>query len=270
MKKIIKYLFALLGMVFFMAACEVNDPVLWTKGVTGFEESHILVYFEKEDALDRTQSIEVMLIGKQQKNPIDLTISIDESSTANVSQYDLSGTTITIPANSSYGEIEIDCYRDEFVPGEVQTVVLNLSGESVGPEFQTVTVTIEKELFCPITEASNFIGDYICTEVGYMDYPCTFTLDGVDPLKIWNDNFYDWGADPLYYILSGDLDQTITVPAQTITYGGGYIDTCTGSGYYDGCKGTFHVEYSFDGGTVIHDFNPATGKSSIVHLKKGK
>lgn len=252
-----------------MTACEINDPATWTKALTGFEETSILVYFNKEDALDRTETVKVMLIGKQQNSPINLTISIDPSSTADATQYDLAGTAVTIPANSSYGEVDLDCYRDEFDPGEVQTVVLNLTGNDIGPEFQTVTITIEKELFCPITDASNFIGDYICTEIGYTDYSCTFTLDGVDPLKIWNDNFYDWGADPLYYILSGDLDQIITVPAQTINFGGG-TDTCTGTGYYDGCKGTFHVEYSFDGGTVIHDFNPDTGKSSIVFKKKGE
>lgn len=270
MKKIIKYTLVLLGLFIILPACEKNDPVIWDQLLAGFEDSSALIYFNKESNTDITATFGVMLIGKQQSSALTYTISVDaENTTADASQYNLGTTSVTIPANSSIGEFDFTGIRDEFEPGEVKTVVLNLAGENIGSEFATLTLTLEKELFCPITDASNFIGDYICTEVGYGDYSCAFTQDQTDPLKIWNDNFYDWGADPVYYILSGDLDQTITVPTQTISYAyGAYSDELSGSGYYDGCKGTFHVEYNLGGSTVIHDFNPDTGKSKIVRTSR--
>jgi len=124
-------------------------------------------------------------------------------------------------------------------------------------------------------DINNFLGAYDCDEAGYAIYPMNFTLDPSVANRIHNDNFWDWAAAgaTVYYDLSGDDAQTVTVPDQPFTFGDGVVGSVSGSGSYDACTGamTLHYDVIYDGSTypTDHVFTPAAeGKKSTVSSKK--
>ena len=122
------------------------------------------------------------------------------------------------------------------------TVVETTLGGKVS-EPKTVEVIIKP--FCPLN-INNFLGNSVCTEEGYGDYPAGFTLAAGQTKRIVNDNFWDYPAPgaTIYYDLSGDINQTVTVPKQDFTFGDGEVGWVQGSGVYDGCAKTMNVTYS--------------------------
>ncbi|MFW6290150.1 MAG: hypothetical protein ACOC0R_04200 [Mariniphaga sp.] len=124
------------------------------------------------------------------------------------------------------------------------------------------TVEVSIEPFCALS-IDLFTGAFICNEEGYGEYPVTFTTDPEVQNRILNSNFWDWPAEGevIYYDLSGDIDQIVTVPKQSFTFGDGTVGSVEGSGVYDSCTRTMTVDYSVEyGGDVSathHEFKVA-------------
>jgi hypothetical protein len=133
-------------------------------------------------------------------------------------------------------------------------------------------VDLSLGFFCPLN-IDDFTGAYDCDESGYGVYSISFTLDPVVVNRIHNDNFWDWAGpgQTLYYDLSGDNDQIVTVPEQPFVYGDGSEGKVSGTGTYDGCSGTMIVDYkvTYDGSVydTHHEFAPAAKKSASFILK---
>jgi hypothetical protein len=276
MKKYLLKPAMLLAAILLITACE-SDPILFEGSSIGFERPSSSVWLAKELTSDLVVPVRIMLIGAQKNQAISAAMSIDATSTAEPDQYSLSGTTFTIPAESSFGSVDLTVKLDMFEPGESKTLVLSLAGDNLAVNFSQMTLTITKEKFCPINDATLFTGDYLCNERGYGEYSCSFELDPVNDFAIWNDNFWDWPAPgaKVKYILSGDIDQIVTVPSQSWQDDGGDTYTITGTGTYDGCYGTMIVDYQMkylDGSlayTVHHEFAPDTKKSKTILKQKG-
>lgn len=123
-----------------------------------------------------------------------------------------------------------------------------------------LSVEVSIEPFC-VLDINKFTGAFDCDEEGYGVYPVNFTLDPDVQNRIINDNFWDWPADGevIYYDLSGDIDQIVTVPKQTFTFGDGTVGWVEGSGVYDGCAGTMVVDYDVEYGGEVnathHEFS---------------
>jgi hypothetical protein len=136
-------------------------------------------------------------------------------------------------------------------------------------------LTLRYGFFCPLN-INDFVGPYNCDEAGYGVYAVNFTLDTLQANTILNDNFWDWAAPGaiVYYVLSGDLDQIVTVPDQPFTFGDGTVGSVSGSGTYDGCLGTMIVDYDVNyGGDIYpthHVFTPAGKSTYTVKVPKSQ
>jgi hypothetical protein len=121
------------------------------------------------------------------------------------------------------------------------TVVETTYG-GVQSEPRTVEVVINP--FC-VLDINVFLGAAICNEPGYGDYEVFFTLDETVPNRIHNDNHWDWAAagSTLYYDLSGDINQIVTIPNQPWVAANGATYYTSGSGTYDTCQGIMVVDF---------------------------
>ena len=137
-------------------------------------------------------------------------------------------------------------------------------------------VEVNVASFCQF-DINNFIGAYSCDEAGYGPYDVNFTIHPTMANTIVNDNFWDYPAAGavIYYTLSGDFLEEVTVPKQDFEFGDGYMGWVEGSGTYDGCAYTmtmvYTVFYEGDEYTTYHSFSPATkGTTYNITLKKSK
>lgn len=258
--KIIKYFVILFLGVVILSSCEkLNEPKILSSVQVGFEFRTSTLMLDYIAGADVPTTVRVMVIGAQQSTAITLNISVDAASTAvEGTHFDLASTTVTIPANTSWGEFTLIGHAGAFTGGgQTENIVLNLTTTgsiSVAPNFATTTTKLQT--VCPF-DINNFLGEYFINEAGYGEYATTITLDPVVANRIWITNFWDWTNDLAYY----DFDPVtgeVTMPPQIILMGSGLTPyNCYGTGTYDPCEYTFHMEY--DGSDVagtIHDFYP--------------
>lgn len=117
--------------------------------------------------------------------------------------------------------------------------------------------------FCTF-DIDNFTGRFTCSDTTegeyYGDYSVNFTKDTTTENRIINDNFWDYPDDgeTIYYDLSGDAYQTVTVPLQDFVFKDGMTGTVEGAGIYDACNSTMSVDYILlygkDTNDVHHEF----------------
>lgn len=89
--------------------------------------------------------VKVHLVGPHQSS--DTTVNFEVSGTATSgSQYTISGNSTTIPANSSFGDINITALGAGLTPGQSRTIVLTLTGGTfaVSENYKTYTITLTK------------------------------------------------------------------------------------------------------------------------------
>lgn len=141
----------------------------------------------------------------------------------------------------------------------VAATAITTEGTVSSPKVLAVYV----EPFC-ILDLNTYIGSFSCDETGYGIYNVNFTKHPTLANSIVNDNFWDFAGpgSVVYYTLSGDFLEEVTVPKQDFEFGDGYVGWVEGSGTYDGCNHTmtmvYTVFYEGDEYTIYHDFAPAT------------
>lgn len=256
-KRLINILF--IAFILVMAGCEnVNDPIVWEGKQIGFDGNSSQVFVDYTAATSSMVEIPVMLIGEQQGSPISYTVTVDAANTtaAEGVVYNIAQKSKSINASSSYSYIEVEVLPSGFTEGgQTETISLNVTSDQVevAPNFANFTLNVTS--FCAFN-IDNFVGTYDVDEPGYGVYEVNAAAIDVDTLQI--DNFWDSGW-AVNYVFSGDLNQTVLIPAQSADFGDGLILTVTGSGTYDGCTGNFSVQYSVDGNDgVNYDTNTHT------------
>ncbi|MDR9388468.1 MAG: Calx-beta domain-containing protein [Balneolaceae bacterium] len=76
-------------------------------------------------------SVEVQLIGEQKTSDVSVSYAVHSSTTATSgTHYTVSGTSVTIPANSSTADINVGLSPGDLTPGQEVKLVLELQGGS--------------------------------------------------------------------------------------------------------------------------------------------
>lgn len=147
--------------------------------------------------------------------------------------------------------------------GKVKITIYETSADGTEAEPTVLEVTVLK--FCALN-IKEFTGIFDCDEAGYGVYPVNFTKHPTIANTIVNDNFWDWpGAGAtVYYTLSGDFDQKISVPKQNFEFGDGYVGWIEGSGTYDGCTHEMTIDY-----TVFYEDEEYDTHHEFTAAKKG-
>jgi len=150
-------------------------------------------------------SVRVNLAGAHRSTPVSVTFQIDPAGTAIAgTHYNMitTGTTVTIPPNSSYAYIYFEVLDDNIEPLTNWDLKFELTGGDlpVHPTYSILTRRIQT--LCAFAR-TNFLGVYDTDEPGYHHYDVTFTEDPDDANTIVNDNFWDSGVS-IKYVLNAN------------------------------------------------------------------
>jgi len=144
--------------------------------------------------------------------------------------------------------------------GKAVLTVTETTSAGVKSGDTVLEITVKK--FCAF-DINNFIGAFDCDEAGYGVYGVNFTKHATLVNTIVNNNFWDWPGPNavVYYTLSGDFLEKVTVPQQSFQFGDGYVGWVKGSGKYNSCSQTMIIDYTvfYDGDeySTHHEFAPA-------------
>ncbi|HRJ29977.1 MAG TPA: hypothetical protein PLV21_18160 [Cyclobacteriaceae bacterium] len=219
-------------------------------------------YNRLNDGIAKKDSIRINLVGRQRSTPITVNFAINAASTAVAGvHYNMvtAGTSVTIPANSSFGYIRFDVLADNINPGEVWNLRFDLTGVDavdvkISENFKTFTRQLRT--LCPFSRA-NFLGNYTCNEPGYGNYTVVST-PGPDANSITITNFWDFGGVVNYTF--NPASNAVTLPTQNVVMGGvTYVVSQNGTATYDACTYSFVVPYRVaTTGGVTQDTNTHT------------
>lgn len=205
-------------------------------------------YERLNDGIAKKDSIRINLVGAQRSTPVTVNFAINSASTAVAGvHYTMvtTGTSVTIPANSSFAYIRFNVIADNIEPGEVWNLRFDLTGVDAGnvtisENYKTFTRQIRT--LCPFNRA-NFLGNYSCVEPGYVGSPyVVVSTPGPDANSITITNFWDFGGVVNYTF--NPATNAVTLATQNVVMGGvTYVVSQNGTATYDACEYSFVVPY---------------------------
>jgi len=217
-----KRIFALILIVSigtFLACDDLNEPILLKEFQVGFQASTSDASIDVRSTEDVTHQIPIMLIGEQRNEAVTVTVRIDPDLTTALpgTMYELVNETITIPANSSFGNVELLVKRDGFVqPGERYEVVLQIieTSAKIALNFDLHTATLETILPYDIND---FVGTYsvvdVDTDGGSASYQlATELVDGKENTILVTGL---WDGGPAVEMVLDPSSNTLEIPIQT-------------------------------------------------------
>jgi hypothetical protein len=168
--------------------------------LTGVDETGNLV--------DINSTVQVGLLGLPQGQDISIALNVDPSTTIGPSMYELSETSVTIPAGESFGSVDFTAFASEMPQNETLKFVLNMdAGSNNAPS----GLQLEYVLFriCAM-DPTSIVGDWVLNMQdswgdGWNGASVTAIIDGV-------------GTD--YTIGGASGSEIITVPdgSQTLSF----------------------------------------------------
>lgn len=211
------------------------------------------------ELVDIETTIDVALLGAPQPDDVVVDLEVLPSTTLDPSMYQLSSTTVTIPAGETSGSVTLVTNTEAMPTGEIFDfdVALN-AGEhnaTVGTELHYELMRIE---FCPLENgAADLVGSYGVIENGSgYENPITVTQEGEDLLVdgLGQDFIAGFWAEPV--IAGGPVNVEVApngdlvIPRQyvfTTTYeGASYEYEIEGTGTWRNCGEEPVLEFQYD------------------------
>ncbi len=221
---------------------------------------------ETGELVDITKTITVALLGMPQSSDIVIPITVDPASTIESSMYDLSATSITIPAGKSSGSITLTAYA-ESMPLE-ETLNLGLSFD-MGANNATASTSIDLELYrikyCPVV-LEELVGAWSGTDSWDNPTQVVTSIDG-DGNFIINGIMFGWFTGWWGEVIITNTPLVVDVnlvtgeftiaeqPYLTSTWNGAPQPAygLSGSGKIDPCYKTMTIDYVFHQGGSVYD-----------------
>ncbi len=234
-----------------------------------FENSSVTANFLSDGSV-ATYDIPITIVGGRNvpiDEPVDITISVDPSSTATEGvEFSLVSTTYTIPAGQMFVDAQIQVTTDNLDPFDAKTVVLKIDSSSQGvSESNKTAVTLQA--VCSL-DLNNFVGTYSADNEYWGEvYTATVELGPIENSLLLT-NVEGYGDDEVLIVLSTDiLNPTITYAGDenyyiyvNSTYGPVWATTLTADlSTYNSCDYSLELEFKrcvsigcFGGSRVIH------------------
>lgn len=213
---------------------------------------------ESGDLVDIETTVIVGLLGLPQAQDITINVTLDPASTIDETMYDLSATSITIPAGSAAGSVTLTTNTELMPVGEPLDLILNVdAGANTATAGTQLNYTLVRIAFCPLENgAADLEGTYTATSDlnGYGD-AISAVADGetlmISGLGV---SFIEgfWGEPVIASeAISAEVagNGGITIPRQyiyTTTYDGAPYDyEIAGTGKWTNCdaKPTLIIDY---------------------------
>lgn len=211
---------------------------------------------------DSTTSTIIVNVANATSTDRTIVVSVDPSTTALPSEYEILSNTLIIPANEYQGKIQVKTNYDVLQDGVTRELVLKLeSVEDATISSSLYTLKIFK--YCAFVR-EDFLGEWIGREDGEEPYAATFTA-GEAPNEILISNVWDLDPNSTTRVFFNDSDPANfvldfppylqNVLSQSIgTYGVGWVDK--GSGTFSACEQTVDMKYTIRVGAGT--FAPST------------
>jgi hypothetical protein len=211
------------------------------------------------ELIDIETTVDVVLLGPPQSQDVVVDIMVDPSSTIDPSMYNLSSTSVTIPAGETSGSVTLTTNTELMPIEETLKLVMNLDAGANNATAGTVlTYEFFRISFCPLENgASDLVGSYAVTEdVDGFEDPFTASMDGEDfviaPIgqtfiaDFWSEAVVSSGDVKVEIAPNGEL----TIPRQyvytTVYDGANYDYEIKGSGFWNTCGEDPVLEITYD------------------------
>lgn len=254
--KQVKIFFSLLFFAAVLSSCfeDVNEPLIYEgEDMAEFASPSMTLQLLKQPAEDVTGEITVQLLGEQRSSATTVEVQVVEDQTSALEgvHYDFpDGTTVTIPANSSFGTLAVNVYHSGFMVEEAVSLTLQLQGNDdigVNANKATVALTLKKINVCPLTK-EDMVGIWEVTENSFYDGP-------YDPYLI---EIHDAPGDSL--LITGHGDQSVGLWNWTLegqhpdVYA--LVDLTPGQETFEIIRNTSWMTHSSYGAVTFAEYNP--------------
>ncbi|MDG1571988.1 hypothetical protein OZ410_06645 [Robiginitalea sp. M366] len=156
-----KFIYLLIASALFVSSCE-EDVVIYDTA-NGQAIAQIINGAEQTLPVPDTGDTAIIEVGVTTVSDVDRTISVsvDPSSTADPSEYDIDQASLVIPAGSFVGEIRVNANFNAIPETGLTSLVLNLDNVQGADNLEGVlSHKINFFRFCPFTNGANFLGEY--------------------------------------------------------------------------------------------------------------
>lgn len=142
---------------------------------------------EAGELIDIETTVAVSIMGMPQSQDINVSFAIDPATTIDEGMYNMSGTSITIPAGGTSGSVTLSTITENMPAGETLQLVLNLdAGDNNSPSENGTKLTYDltRLAFCPLENGvPDLVGTYSGND-GQGDYTSgasvTASMNGTD------------------------------------------------------------------------------------------
>ena len=272
MKKLYIYILIVTAGFLALSSCMDETGIVWEGLVVEFEAvtgETGGVYLRENDGENIADQIQINLVGAHQTNAVNVGFEIDDTTTAieGVHYNLISSNTVTIPAGSSFAQIEFEIIDDNIEPGETWLLAFNITSADVDISQNYKSVIHSMAVSCP----SDLAGDYSSTMSGnlgdgsggssgtYADLGTTVTLTADEESPgVYNIDDMSFGIYPDSY--------SIDAPPGRIQ---DICDNLTGLGDTDEFGDPFTITGTVnDDGTITISWSNTYGDSGTGTLTK--
>lgn len=196
-----------------------------------------------------------------------IAITIDPTSTALATQYQITTASLVIPANSYLGEIVVTGTFANLVVGQSVKLILNLVSADYA-NIEAGSKRFELSIFksCPLTDASTFNGNYKVTVDGWADYAIGATVpvvynvaNGLTTFRILsttNPSIINPGVPYMIVTINPATATVVSITSNTIYNYGTYgtASVTAGTGTVSACTGNIDLKVTW-GANGTFNFN---------------
>jgi len=267
MKNIIKYLLILVAGALVLSSCEdlESNYAAMTKDYDPNNTTYYIQFLNASASYatdidadgqptNIVTTVGVALLGAPQSSAITVNLSADPSSTVTSAMYNLSSSSITIPAGGTAGSVDITFLASEMPEDETLNLVLNMdAGGAEASSANVLDYEVLRIKFCPLDDPNDLVGTWGGVDDWGNSESMTTAYDGTDFTMIdlgttWLADI--WGESILAMnpvVVTMNPNGTLVIEEQdycTTDYlGSPYDYTIMGEGTWDNCKKTMYIEY---------------------------
>jgi hypothetical protein len=206
MKNILKIITLVIITLFVTASCQ-NDDSNWDL-LTKKADPNATYYLQFKDASQSLQTgvaedgslvnietkITVALLGLPQNNDVVVNFTVDAASTISTAMYELSASSITIPAGSTSASVNLKTNTELMPSGEVLKLILNIDAANNAATAGTkLEYELERITFCLLT-LEDYVGSWKGTDSWGYSTEITTSIDNDGDL-IMNGIGFGWFQD---------------------------------------------------------------------------
>ncbi|MGB8703790.1 MAG: DUF1735 domain-containing protein [Gillisia sp.] len=204
-------------------------------------------------------TIDVVLLGPPQSQDVQVNLTLDPSSTIQSNMYNLSATSVTIPAGETSGSVTLTTNAENMPVGEPVSLIMNLdAGEHNATAGTSLHYDLKRIAFCPLEiGVADLVGSYGVTDnIDSYENDITVTQEGdhllVSGIGVSFINGF-WGEDVTSggtFTMQAAGNGVITIPRQhlftTVYDGAPYRYDIKGSGVWRNCGDQPQLEITYD------------------------